>query len=259
MIGLAIAVSCGGRVTPDDTGSGGAGGSGAGGTTGTGGGVTGGSTTGTGGGTTGTTTSTGGSTTGTGGGTTGTTTGTGGGTTTGTGGSGGGVGGTGGAGGAIDPGPEYSACTGSGQCELVPAKCCLCGTIELGLVAAINSTKRDAYVKQTCGTNPGCPPCVGAINPHLMARCEAGRCVGFDVSKDPPHTKCASNQECILRKGLACCECQAPGDWVAVSRTGAMLVTSESCAPQSVCADCAPMPPVGTSAVCRNNVCERIP
>jgi hypothetical protein len=200
-------------------------------------------------------------TTGTGGGTTVGTTGTGGGST-GTGGAGatGGSGGSGATGGAGGAGPEWDTCTGPGQCELAPTRCCTCGILGLDQLAAINSSKRDAFSKQVCGTMPQpCPPCVGVIDPHLMARCESGRCRGFDVRNDPTYTKCGSDQECVLRKGLACCECQAPGDWVAVSRVGTMMVSSEACGPNSVCPGCVPVPPAGISAACRNGICLRIP
>ena len=156
ILGIAIAVGCGGRTFgPDaDAGTGGANG-------------TGGTTTGTGGtgpGTTvgGTTTGTGGTTTGTGGagpGTTvgGTTTGTGGTTVGGTGGSGT-TGGSGGAGGAIDP--ELGSCTGPGQCELALKTCCSCDTLRLDQLEPINSAKRDVFKKQVCGPAPlPCPPC----------------------------------------------------------------------------------------------------
>jgi hypothetical protein len=251
---IAVAIGCGGRTSGPETGTGSGGtASGAGGSTGTGGGTTvGGTTSGTGGGTT-----VGGTTSGTGGGTTvgGTTSGTGGGP-----GGTGGSGGSGGAGGAIDPGPELSACTGPGQCELVMAKCCACGILGLDQVAAINSAKRDVYSKQICGPNPlPCPPCVGTVDPNLMARCESGRCLGFDIRSDPTYTKCGSDQECFLRKGLACCECGAAQDWVAISRVGSMLLGAQVCGAASVCPTCVPVPPTGYSAVCRNGACTRLP
>jgi len=260
-----MGVACGGRTSGPDTdaGSSTGGGNGTGGTggdttTGTGGGSTtvGGTTTGTGGGTTVGGTG-GGTTTGTGGGTTvgGTTTGTGGGMTVGgTGGTGpGGTGGSGGTGGgAID----WSACTGPGQCELAPAMCCACGQLSLSQLAAFNSSKRAEFSRQICGAMPNpCPPCAPIIDPNFMARCESGRCRGFDIRTDPTYTKCGSNQECTLRKGLACCECGAAGDWVAVSRVGNMLITAEACASGSVCPGCVPVPPANISAMCLNGAC----
>lgn len=233
ILGIAIAVSCGGRVVnPDD-------GTGSGGSSGTGNGAGGVITTGTGGG------ATGGGTGGAGakGGTGGT----------------GGTSGSAGAGGAIDPGPDWSACTGPGQCELVSATCCACGTLGLDQLAAINSAKHSAFTDKICSGLPPCPPCVGMAESHLMARCESGRCRGFDIRSDPTYTKCGSDQECVLRKGVGCCQCQAEGDWVAVSRIGEMLITSEACAMGGVCPACVPVPPAGTSAVCRGNVCERVP
>ncbi|HMI86091.1 MAG TPA: hypothetical protein VK550_18470 [Polyangiaceae bacterium] len=231
---IVLAVGCGGRTSsPDaDAGTGGA--------TGNANGAGGASATGTGGVVT------------TGSGTTV------GGTTTGTGGSGakGGTGGSGGAGGTID----FGACTGPGQCELAPVKCCLCGILGLEVLEAINSANRTAYLQQTCGLNPPpCPNCAATIEPHLMARCESGRCTKVDMSKDPTYTKCGSDQECMLRKGLACCECGATGDWVAIGRVGNKLLISEVCPQMSACPDCAPTPPAGVSAVCRNGACVTTP
>ena len=238
-----MGVACGGRTSGPDTDAGSP--------TSGGNGTGGGTTTGTGGGTT-----VGGTTTGTGGGTTvgGTTTGTGGMTVGGTGGTGpGGTGGSGGTGGGT---VDWGACTGPGQCELAPAMCCACGQLSLSQLAAFNSSKRAEFSRQTCGAMPNpCPPCAPIIDPNFMARCESGRCRGFDIRTDPTYTKCGSNQECTLRKGLACCECGAAGDWVAVSRVGAMLINAEACASGSVCPGCVPVPPANTSAICLNGAC----
>jgi hypothetical protein len=171
-----------------------------------------------------------------------------------------GTGGSGGTGGSIDPGPEFSSCTGPGECTLQPTKCCNCDTLGLDLVAAINTTKTEAYRRQVCGVPPiECPPCVGSIDPHLVARCEAGRCRGFDVRTDPTYTGCATNDQCILRKGLACCECQATGEWVALSATGSKKIVTDVCAPVTACPGCVPTPPPMTTAVCRAGICERTP
>ena len=249
ILGIAIGVACGGRTSGPDADGGTTTG-----TVGTTTGAGGGTTTGTGGGTTV------GTTTGTGGGTTvGTTTGTGGGTTVGgTGGTGttGGSGGSGGTGGGTI---DWDACTGPGQCELAPQKCCTCGILGLGDLRAINSSKRAEFSKQVCSTMPApCPPCVGINDPNLMARCESGRCRGFDIRTDPTYTKCGSNQECTLRKGLTCCECGADGDWVAVSHLGKMLLAAELCGPNSVCPGCVPVPPVYYAARCVNGACTRV-
>jgi hypothetical protein len=96
-------------------------------------------------------------------------------------------------------------------------------------------------------------------DPNIMARCESGRCRKFDIRSDPTYTKCGTDQECTLRKGLECCQCGAQGDWVAISRVGEMLLTGQVCAPNSVCPSCVPVPPAGTSAVCRNGACTKVP
>jgi hypothetical protein len=252
ILGIAVGVSCGGR-TPGPEADGGGGptgsGNGAGGAGGTGGTTAGGTTTGTGG------TTAGGTTAGTGGATVG---GTGG---TGTTGGAGGVGGTGGTGGGVDP--AFDVCTGAGQCELVSATCCSCGTLGLGQLSPINSSKRDAFSKQVCSAMPQpCPPCIGMVDPHLAARCESGRCRGFDIRTDPTYTKCGSDQECTLRNGLGCCECGAPSggsDWVAISHLGRMLLAGQVCAPGSVCPACIPIPPANTVARCLSGTCQKSP
>jgi hypothetical protein len=240
ILGIAVGVSCGGR-TPGPEADGGGGptgsGNGAGGAGGTGGTTVGGTTTGTGGATVG----------GTGG--------------TGTTGGAGGVGGTGGTGGGVDP--AFDVCTGAGQCELVSATCCSCGILGLGQLSPINSSKRDAFSKQVCSAMPQpCPPCIGMVDPHLAARCESGRCRGFDIRNDPTYTKCGSDQECTLRNGLGCCECGAPSggsDWVAISHLGRMLLAGQVCAPGSVCPACIPIPPANTVARCLSGTCQKSP
>jgi hypothetical protein len=272
---MAIGVACGGRTSGPESDAGGVGGSGnsAGGTggttvggttTGSGGGTTvGGTATGSGGGTTvgGTTTGTGGGTT-SGGTTVGTTTGTGGMTVGGTGGTGttGGSGGSGATGGGgIDAGVDWSACNGPGQCDLAPEQCCACGRLFLADLRAINSSKRAEFSKQVCSAMPTpCPPCVPYVDPHFMARCESRRCRGIDIRSDPTYTKCGSHQECRLRKGLACCECGATGEWVAVSHLGNMLIQADACASGSVCPGCVPVPPDLHHALCLNGVCTHV-
>jgi hypothetical protein len=91
-----------------------------------------------------------------------------------------------------------------------------------------------------------------------MARCESGRCRAIDIRNDPTYTKCGSNQECTLRKGLGCCQCGAEGDWVAVSQVGNMLIGAEACAAGTVCPACVPVPPTGTFAACSNGACRML-
>ncbi len=220
---IATALACGGRTSNPETGTGSGGSeSGGGGSTGTGG----------------------------------TSGGSGGNTTTGGSGANPGSGGAGGAAGAFDAAVDWGACTGPGQCELA-MKCCACGVLGLDQLTPIHSANRDAFKKQSCGPNPlPCPPCVGTIDPNLMARCESGRCQGFDIRSDPTYTKCGSDQECTLRKGLACCECGAEGNWVAVSHVGNMLIGRDACAVGSVCPGCIPVPPGDLFPRCDNGTCR---
>jgi hypothetical protein len=259
LLGIVVGVGCGGRVNPDsDGGSGGAGGSG-----GSGGSVV--------GGTGGTTTigGTGGTTVGGPGGTTGgggtggvTVGGAGGGSAAGgtggaTGGAGGVGGATGGSGGSGTVPPDYRTCTGPGQCELTPTQCCSCGLLGLNQLSAINIAKRPEFKQWSCGPAPvQCPPCVGTADPYLIARCQTNLCTGFDVRTDPTYTKCGSDQDCMLRQGLGCCECNPSGQWVAISKVGAMILTPQVCGPSTACPGCFPTPPAGYSAVCRAGACQ---
>jgi hypothetical protein len=142
---------------------------------------------------------------------------------------------------------------------LVPAKCCACGLLSSDQVAAINATKRGDYNTKICGPDPApCPPCVPIIDPNLFARCEGQTCRIADLRTDPTFTKCGTDQDCMLRKGLECCECGAEGGWVAISRVGAMVLASQVCG-GAICPACVPVPPAGTTAVCRNGACTMTP
>ncbi|HMI82956.1 MAG TPA: hypothetical protein VK550_02625 [Polyangiaceae bacterium] len=240
-LGITVAVGCGDRNSDPGADGGGAAGIG--------------------GATTGTGASGGGNTAGTGGaggqgatGASGGVAGTGG--AGGMGGVGGATGGTGGAAGTIDSGTEWGACTGPGQCELA-AKCCACGELGLGQLIAIHSSQRDAF-RKSCSDMPPCPPCVGTVAPNLIAVCEAGRCRGIDIQSDPAYTKCGSDQDCMLRSGLGCCECPDMGQWVPISLAGSILVKSQVCAPSTSCPKCLPMPPLETRPICRSGVCGKI-
>ncbi|MET0594302.1 MAG: hypothetical protein ABW133_16490, partial [Polyangiaceae bacterium] len=165
----------------------------------------------------------------------------------------GGVAGNGGAGGAPI---SFNTCTGPGQCELSPVQCCACGALTLNQMVGVNMSKRAEYSTWSCGPNPApCPPCAPIIDPNFVARCESNICRGFDIRTDPTYTKCGSDQECMLRRGLGCCECNTTGDWVAISKVGAMILTPQVCAPNSVCPGCIPTPPVTTVAACVAGSC----
>lgn len=170
----------------------------------------------------------------------------------GAGGAGGGAGkaGAGGASGA-DGGIDWGVCGGPGQCIAALTGCCgPCGMPELPNFAGVNPMYIDAFHAATCPVPTPCPACVMTNNPYIGARCVGTRCQPFDTRSTPEFSRCASNADCRLRKGLDCCECGSPGEWTAVSLSGASALSSAQCAPQMPCAACLPVPPANLTAVC---------
>jgi len=176
-------------------------------------------------------------------------------------GSGGGVGtggagghaGTGGAGGGVD----WSLCSGPGQCTAALTGCCgPCGMPQLASFAGVNRQRLDSFRAATCPVPAPCLACVMAPNPYIGARCDGTRCQVFDLRSTPEFSKCAVDSDCRLRKGLDCCECGSLGEWTAVSVAGQPALSGALCAPNTGCADCLPLPPPGTTAVCIGGHCE---
>jgi hypothetical protein len=62
----------------------------------------------------------------------------------------------------------------------------------------------------------------------------------------------------VLRSGLSCCECDGMGRWAAVSQTGKTFVSSESCAPNTVCPSCPPFPNRDYIPWCVQDKCVRM-
>jgi hypothetical protein len=152
------------------------------------------------------------------------------------------------------------ACAGPGTCALVNASCCgVCGQPTLRDVMTIASAERGRHVWRICGTlSPICPDCHTEPNPHLTATCRAGACVAVDVRNDELGA-CATDADCMLRFGTACCEpCQDfVGSLTAFARARANDVIR--CGPgEGVCPECVPIYPHGARAVCnpRTKHCE---
>ncbi len=164
-----------------------------------------------------------------------------------------GSGATGGGGGAA-----YTACTGPGQCTLVPTNCC--GTCEtdppLSDFLAINAGLQQQYLEETCA-GVGCPSCYSPLPGHYAAVCRKGECVALDIREDPDFTSCDQPSDCTLRWGSSCCESCTPelSNLVAV-RVG--KVERNQCG-QASCPDCAtPEYPHAARAVCDNRVCRLV-
>ena len=166
---------------------------------------------------------------------------------------------------AVDPGtPEFTACTGPGQCELAAKTCCgTCGVPTLADLTGVNREKRPALQQELCSEDPGpCPDCAEGIAPNLAAFCVEGTanadprptlkstCAAIDVRTDAV-SACATDADCRLRY-TGCCEAcgEVPELLLAVSQTGAADYQKQVCAPDIVCGKCAVQYPAGFKAVC---------
>jgi hypothetical protein len=160
----------------------------------------------------------------------------------------------GGTDGAPDGGGDYSACTLSSECVVVPASCCgSCGAATRGDAIAVNMDELSAYRTSVCGEMMGCPACYMAQDPTLVATCDAGRCEVVDLRAEDL-TSCMVDTDCQVRTH-DCCECG--GD---VSLEGLIalplasygdlmdLVCDEGSS--EPCPECAPVYPMEASGVC---------
>lgn len=183
----------------------------------------------------------------------------GGGAGTGGGATGGGGSGTGGAG--------FDECNGPGQCVVaVPGCCGTCGMPTLASVEPIASTQQDEFYAATCPNPEGtpCPGCASFPNGNLFAYCEGGRCREADMTASP-FSACTQPSDCALRWGTGCCpgcsgswEPGLGGDLVAVATSQLAAFTSEVCAGDVACDDCAPDFPPGAAADCIAGHCAVI-
>jgi hypothetical protein len=163
-----------------------------------------------------------------------------------------GVAGSTGTGGSVD----WSACDGPGQCVAVQTSCCPpCGFPDISTFVGVNQQYTTAYRSQQCPVALPCAACATIENPYVAARCVQGRCEVFDVQKVPEYSACQSVSDCVLRAGLACCECGAM-TWVAVSQSGRSALADVLCAANSACPECQPVPPKSTVLQCNNNACN---
>jgi hypothetical protein len=168
-------------------------------------------------------------------------------------------GGTGGSGG--NRGPDWGMCDGPGQCVAMVASCCgTCGTPDVSAFVGVNTKRVQDFHSQQCPNPVVCPAIacpVAPPNPGIAARCVAGKCQAFDVTKVPEFSACGPDNDCHLRAGLGCCICGAANSgWVAVSKTGEQAISAAECAPNTACLDCLPVPPARTLASCTNHVCQ---
>lgn len=184
----------------------------------------------------------------------------------------GGNGGSGGSGGATVTGTStgtgttgtstgtstFAACTGPGQCTLVPAGCCwACGIPSPSDFAAVHASQINAYAEWVCPEGGECPLCESQPNPHIFAYCDAGACqVGY--VPEHPVSECTGDDECLLRATSECCEpCGQVSGFLltAVSATADPSLSELVCAPDQACDACVPSYPAESFAVCSNGHC----
>lgn len=118
----------------------------------------------------------------------------------------------------IDATPDLTACTGPGQCVLVPTGCCeACTRPTLDNQRAVRAERRALDRSLTCGpTPPTCPTCPSVVyDGSIQAVCRspdgaAPRCVAIDVRTEPL-SACRTDDDCMLRTAGCCAECPPPG------------------------------------------------
>lgn len=143
-------------------------------------------------------------------------------------------------------------CSRHDECALAITDCCgPCGLPSLDDFDAIRASRAADHMAFVC-PDPGgtdCPDCVTFDNPSLGARCEAGRCQGYDVRR-LPLSECASDAQCRVRT-RDCCECGGATDrasLVAV-RVGSDDYATLIC-DDLACPECAPAYPSSVEAFC---------
>jgi hypothetical protein len=159
------------------------------------------------------------------------------------------------------PAPEddarfWTACEGPGTCTVAPRGCCdFCGQTTLDDVDAVNvgSTMMAAHRKATCREpSASCPACSAPEEPNLVARCELGACVAFDV-RDSNYSTCTMDEECIMANPSTGCEPCAemlPDHVLALSTYRAAAYQSEVLGREPGCAACAQWFPTGYAGAC---------
>jgi hypothetical protein len=154
-----------------------------------------------------------------------------------------GGGGIGGGGGGNIGG--FSACEQKGVCVLAPTNCCgYCDpNAKITGYAAIHQAHEQAYNDSVCADDVLCPGCVSADNPHNLALCRGGSCVGVDLRRDEL-SACNTPDDCRVRWGSRCCEsCGGDNHDELVAYNKNVSLEKEVCSPfGGACPPCAPAP-----------------
>jgi hypothetical protein len=144
------------------------------------------------------------------------------------------------------PVSEETRCEISMDCTVVPVECCgHCGDATLADLTAIRRDHLEEFTRPCQLVDCACATTTPA---WAAATCSQGRCVAVDI-RETEYTECTLETDCVLRRGLDCCEnCASDGsDLVAVRKgldigelTCGALVDCQSCAtePRSVYASC---------------------
>jgi hypothetical protein len=152
---------------------------------------------------------------------------------------------------------NFAACSGQGQCVLTYPGCCEPCHQQLSTLKPINKAQLKAFRDAECTQkNPICDACLPTPNPNLFAYCDAGQCIGADLSKHPLNS-CTSAKDCRLRAGTGCCECGGQGV-TAIPINAEQKLTALVCAPNTACAECAPTFPANVHADCVAGKCVAV-
>jgi hypothetical protein len=149
---------------------------------------------------------------------------------------------------------DITKCESSRECIVVDRSCCSCEAASSESLLAVNVGLSD----RGCAA-VDCPAC--SPQPELDssrvwygATCTYGHCRLFDA-RALPMTECEINENCQLRRGLACCESCSSGPLVSLNL--ARGFDTIACGEETVACDgcTAPPPPMGTTALCSEGRC----
>lgn len=154
----------------------------------------------------------------------------------------------------------FQTCDQKGTCVLAPTNCCgYCDpNAKITGFEAVNQAHEAAYMDSVCADDVLCPGCVSAENPHNLALCRGGSCVGVDLRRDEL-SACNTPDDCRMRWGSGCCEsCSSNHEELIVYNKNVNL-EQEVCPPVGgACPPCAPAPyPDYILPICVDGHCSR--
>lgn len=150
----------------------------------------------------------------------------------------------------------FGACTGPGQCTVVPQSCCgSCGAATSTDMIGVATDRASAYRSFVC-EGAGCPTCYREQDPFLQAFCKAGACTAVDLHESPL-TDCTADSDCRLRYAPCCEPCGAPtSPLIALPVSQLSAYRALVCAPDTACPKCATSYPPSAKAVCNKGHCD---